>query len=435
TNVAGSKGQWASHPTIIEELQPGSGGYADADAITATYWWLYRYVKWTTTDYYKIRRPSPPDVVNIPDFPSPPGTGESDPGPGPSDDSAWHDFLEILLAIFAWIIYLAQVAAWPATAIVSLITSAGTYPVRQLLYENLELPLYNAWLALHWYLSMTGFNYPMQEEINPGLMTLGVGVGDVWGSVQAALSDPSGGLHMPAAGTEPSGRDRDRTTPHEVVVDPQGWVASAIHQALNNVCGASEAPSEFLRPWKWPDKDNQGDMVPSEQPLSPASPYVASNDATVLIGGAAGNAAVRTALEHCHNEAETIKQATAHLPHGEHLGDPVDYTGYVIAWLTRDTPGEIANFNLDSDRGYGYLCWDWLRAKSPDMTGTPASFKGHADPHRYRAPIRPGAGWCDQELDHPSPHGANDPVMHDPVNPDKTGPVRIRYIDREDKTP
>jgi hypothetical protein len=198
-----------------------------------------------------------------------------------------------------------------------------------------------------------------------------------------------------------------------------------------------------MRPWKWPDKDNQGDPVPSEQPLSPASPFVSSNDATVLIGGAAGNAATRSALESSPSEAETIHRATAHLPHGEHLGDPVDYTGYVIAWLTRDHPNAIANFNLDSDRGYGYLCWDWLRAKSPEMTGTPASFKGHTDAHgahtaasehRYRAPIRPGAGWCDQELDHASPGGADDPVMHDPVG-ETQGPVRIRYIDREDKTP
>src|SRR5437870_13657807 len=92
-----------------------SAGYIQGQDVVNTYWWLYHYAKFTTTDYYKIRRPDPPDVLNIPPFPSPPGSGESDPGPGPSDSSDWHDFLEILLAIFAGLGYLSQVAAWPST--------------------------------------------------------------------------------------------------------------------------------------------------------------------------------------------------------------------------------------------------------------------------------------------------------------------------------
>jgi hypothetical protein len=33
----------ASYPTIIEERQMGSGGYAGADALSATYGWLYHH--------------------------------------------------------------------------------------------------------------------------------------------------------------------------------------------------------------------------------------------------------------------------------------------------------------------------------------------------------------------------------------------------------
>jgi hypothetical protein len=127
---------------------------------------LYHLLKWITTDYYKLRRPDPPEFIHTPPFPSPPGTGTSDPGPGPDDHNAWHDLLEILLAVLAWITYLAEVAAWPVDALISLITCAGTYPFRYLIYEYMELPLYNAWLALHWYLTMTGFMLPIQSEIH-----------------------------------------------------------------------------------------------------------------------------------------------------------------------------------------------------------------------------------------------------------------------------
>jgi hypothetical protein len=423
-NTAGSKGQCADHPTIWESIVPGSAGYVKGEDVVNTYWWLYHYVKFTTTDFYKTRRPSPPDIVNIPPFPSPPGSGESDPGPGPSDDSAWHDFLEILLAIFAWIAYLAQVALWPATAIIGLITSAGTYPVRELIYENLELPLYNAWLALHWYLAMSGFVYPMQQELNMGLNTLGLGVGDVWGAVQNALGDLDGGLTLPATPNEPSGSDLDNVFPIDVVNDPQGFLSNAIHQVLNNTCGAAEAPSEFLRPWLWPARDNQGDVVPSEFKPTEASPYHSLQDCTAIMGGLPGNAAARNDYEKAQKEDDTISASTTHLPHGETLGDAVDYTSYVVARLTRDnlSTKEITNFNLDSDRGYGYLCWDWVRSK--ELMGVPAAFKNDADKKAYHLPLHPGSGWCKNEAT-----GALPP--QDPAGV-KTG-VRIRYIDREDK--
>lgn len=420
TNSAGSKGQCADHPTIWESIVPGSGGYVTGDDVVNTYWWLYHYLKFTTTDFYKLRRPDPPDFINITPFPSPPGSGESDPGPGPSDDSAWHDFLEILLAIFAWIIYLAQVAAWPAVAIVGLIAGAGTYPVRQLIYENLELPLYNAWLALHWYLAMSGFTYPMQQEINMGLNTLGIGVGDVWGTVQAALDDLDGAITAPPAPSEPSGANLDSQFPIDVVNDPQVFVANMIHQGLNNICGANEAPSEFLRPWLWPAKDNEGDPVPSELKLTKASPYNSLQDCTALMGGLPGHAGARNDYEGAQKEADTITASNSHLPSNQTLGDAVDYTGYVVAQLTRDNldPKEITNFNLDADRGYGYLCWDWLRSKND--TGVPAAFKNDADPRQYHLPLHPGSGWCH-----------NDATGHVP-EPQKEQ-VEIRYIDREDK--
>jgi len=83
-------------PTIISSLDGRvpleTSGYAEPGDISGAYWWLYHYLKWVTTDYYKIRRPTPPEVFVIPSFPSPPGSGDSDPGPGASEDhGTWPD--------------------------------------------------------------------------------------------------------------------------------------------------------------------------------------------------------------------------------------------------------------------------------------------------------------------------------------------------------
>ena len=57
-------GMAACCPTIIstlKELVPlETNGYADKDDIRGAYFHLYQYVKFTTTDHYKIRRPTAP---------------------------------------------------------------------------------------------------------------------------------------------------------------------------------------------------------------------------------------------------------------------------------------------------------------------------------------------------------------------------------------
>lgn len=473
TVVAGPKGQCSQHPLNIANIVNGSDGFPTKDNIVTTYWYLYHYVKMTTTDFYKMRKPDPPSEFATIISPSPPGTGAADDGPGASP-SFLHNVFEIIFEILAWIEFLFQTAeAWVANAWASF-TFPLTYKVREFLYETIELPVYNAWAALHWYLSMTGFVSPMTDEINPALTTLGLGTDGVWQTILNAIGDPvgglnsimsgggpAGGLNIPPTMLEPSGSDLDNTYPHDVVVDPMsalnathidpsnltsssldptGVLTSLIVNHLIKPCKkegdtAGEIPSEFLRPWLWPSNDNTGDIVPSETTINaPASPYKSMQDVTALMGNVPGNVTARNHFESATNESDTIQYIQQHLPHGEYLGDPIDYTAYVIAWLTRDNPQNIANFNLDSDRGYGYLCWDWVRSKDKALTAILDKYKGQPNECRYRAPLHPGAGWCENDID----PNANLPPMGSPDRPsvydgDMTKPVRIRYIDREDK--
>ena len=70
------------------------------------------------------------------------------------------------------------------------------------------------------------------------------------------------------------------------------------------------------------------------------------------------------------NEAFIGKARLARSP----LGDPVPFSAYLIGRLVNDT-GYETQFNLDADRAYGYLTWDWIRRDDkPPQGKTPMNF-------------------------------------------------------------
>jgi hypothetical protein len=432
-------------PTIISTLNGivpiETGGFAEPGDISGAYFYVYKYMKFTTTDFYKIRRPVPPDVVVIPSFPSPPGSGDSDPGPGASDDSStWQDVLSFLLDLLAWGAYLGEVAIWPASVIAGIIAGTATYTLREAIYEYMELPLYNLWLAVHSYLAMTGYVMPMPAELNSGLNTLGISVANDWQATVAALSDPDGGFNPTQISLDPSGRIRTGF-PKDVVLDPPGAINGfAQIVTAGGLVVNGEYPSEFTRPWKFPTADNEGDAIFVEQPPSTGGPYVAGMNATALFGGSPGTPSARAKFEAAQSEGDTIAAAVALLPQGQHLGDPKDFTTYLVARLTRDNadPVRVVNWDLDADRGYGYLAWDLVRFK--DRTSTPSAFRGTGDPgnggavdavsqRTYFTPTQPGYGWSPS--DQLTLGGQPALVSFNPADAKAT--MAIRYIGRQGK--
>jgi hypothetical protein len=463
TLTASNTGMVACCPTIISTLAGrvpiATSGFAEPDDIKGAYWWLYHYLKWVTTDYYNIRRPDSPDVAVIPSFPATPGSGDSDPGPGiSSSNSLPQNLLDLLLDLFAWAAWLIEVAVWPAAAIAGIIAGTATYPLRQALYEYIELPLYNLWLGIHTYLAMTGYVMPMIGEINRGLNTLGVSVDDNWAATVAALGDPDGGITPVNVSSEPSGQP-GTANPKDVVMDPPNLVSAIINEIFK--IGApsvnGELPSEFTRPWRWPGTDNGGDPINVERPQNEPGSFVSGNDANALFGSSPGSPEARSKFEAAMSEEETIRYAFDLLPQGKHLGDPMDYTAYVVAKLTRTNLDltSLSNFNLDADRGYGYLTWDWVRYREdiPSATTTlpsnirfamPQGFVNNPDPsdpnqkptavsqHVYPVPMEPGYGW--NPADQNTPAGQTAVQGFNPIAPtDTKGEVNIRYIDKQPK--
>ena len=391
--VADPRGQCASHPTNLS-----NNGFPKEDDIRTAYALLYEFVKYTTTDFYMLQRPGPPSPLGDLTLPSYPPFDLS------IDSNPWHDILEILIAMLAWVLFLAEAALWPLVELTTILTSLGTYPIREAIYELVEIPLYNMWEALHWYLSMTGFVYPFQDEISPSLITLGIGMEDVRTTLTQALNDPMGGLMIPPPVADPpegSGLVPGQRTPPMYPLDAvsdDATILPELDQKIKNVnCGygrvmsdgmiRQDLPSEFLRPWLFPDHNNAGELILPELPLTIPGIYTKGNDVTVLFNSRPGNQQVRALYEKAGSATET-DDITRSKRGNNLLGDPVDYSCYLIAMLTRndlsnwankpndDTQNNflspIPNFDLDSDRGYGYLCWDWLRSK--DIMAIPSSY-------------------------------------------------------------
>jgi hypothetical protein len=147
---------------------------------------------------------------------------------------------------------------------------------------------------------------------------------------------------------------------------------------------------EFHRPWAWPDKsrmqvngarDVEKDTPPENyspaasfgkgpdvyRPLR-AGPYPASSTPDVLFRtGAPVNTDIRTAYELAQTPLDTDLLNEANIGPGglglSPLGDPIPFSAHLINQLLNN-PCYSTQFNLDSDRAFAYLTWDWVRDES-----------------------------------------------------------------------
>jgi hypothetical protein len=92
------------------------------------------------------------------------------------------------------------------------------------------------------------------------------------------------------------------------------------------------------------------------------------------------------------------------------LGDPVPFSAYLIGRLVNDT-GYETQFNLDADRAYAYLTWDWIRGK--DQGKTEMNFT-------YQLPVVPP--WLDPNPPSNDFHRAN-PQWN------ANTPMQLDYVD------
>jgi hypothetical protein len=270
--------------------------------------------------------------------------------------------------------------------LIKMLTSPLTYPIRLALYE-LAMLIWDIVTKTHEIMAHTGFFSPHPEafypdgelrlpnEVDLPLITLG---GTVDSAFLAALTDaidPFGNLdtNPNVIGTGHSVKDgnypyypvlryhTDGTTEGWEFRRPWAWPNLSPVQVANASDTLKVTPTETYNPHR---SFNQGPDV-AFKPLS-AGPYPIGTQPDVFFRlNAPVDAQVRQAYEQAQTPWDTDTLNMTQLARRDlrfsPLGDPIPFSCHLIAQLANDT-GYSTQFNLDSDRGFAYLTWDWIRS-------------------------------------------------------------------------
>ena len=251
-------------------------------------------------------------------------------------------------------------------------------PCPRIPYYTVVAPLYSMYMASRKLLVLEGFLVPKPEGIKFGLITLGMQTGHQRQTLTADLNDPTGFAPASVNFDEPSGRatsadewEADPAFPRQTMKDPY----PVINQALTPIGLTIPAPvnleqnSHWVMPWKCPDTDLENDRIGWGPDLAHVGPWQQGDDATALLTRFRHDLGAAQLLESAQSPDETARACQALFPSNKHLGHPVDYSLYLFAVMLGRK--DVVDFNLDSDRGYGYHCWDYDRHAPGPITQEP----------------------------------------------------------------
>lgn len=386
-------------PRTTPDIIKGADGRPQPEAIQLAYDLLFRYLKFSTLDGFRHEKPSPPDLIPNWDFPILTDPHDDPPGEGDHDT----DWLSKILRILRFIRWLVAVAIWFATIIPAILLDVATYVPRLIAYYSIELPLYYMIKAERAILVMTGYFHPLRDEIDPALVQLGNNNRALYLKLLLAIDnvlfvepDDAFSTLMPIAENLP-----DPNYPHGIPRDEDN------------------EPIEYHAPWNYPSS-------PTELPSTFAGPYASGSLPHILLENhIAGNQGLRSNFEEALTPADTDNISQGNVNAGNHLGDPVNFSAYLIWQLTRTNFSTIAgvtritDWNLDSDRGYAYKCWDWNRHDKTE------GLLLDKDGHGYVKPCTPPP-----QSEEVAPPGHCPPADKSPY--DSKQPLKIFYLDQED---
>jgi hypothetical protein len=380
--IAAMKEVYGSDPSVLVDAPNFSdGGPAsptgrpNADALNVMWDVAFRYLKYISSAGLHPRKPMPPSVINEHSFPTPPGgalPAEDDGRGGDPDDDTnpqgqSFNVIDFLISLLAWIKYVGQVVEWLVTVLPGLGLDVATFPAREFLYYAVVSPLYSLYMASRKLLVLEAFLVPKPEEIEAGLVTLGFQTGHQRQTLSADLNHPTGFAPIAATFDEPSGTSKpndewevDMAFPRSSMTDSTQHINQSLSPFGVSLLPSSDPPySHWVMPWKYPDTNLNGDRIGWEPHLAHAGPMAQGAVATDLFARADTDLTAAARFEQASTPEETSLACHDLFPSGAHLGHPVDYSLYLLNRLVGGI--EVSSFNLDSDRGYGFRCWDYDR--------------------------------------------------------------------------
>lgn len=341
------------------DIIPSEDGRPDRAAIQETYKLMFRYFKHSSLDGFAHEKPMPPDLFPNLDFPM--LTDPTEDAPSESDDDDWN-LLDLLLSILRFIAWLAAVALWLATILPAILLDLATYLPRLIAYYCIELPLFQMLKAERLILVMTGYLHPMKDEIDDALVTIGLENHGSFLSLLSAMDDIFGFemVNQPIEYNVP-----DTEFPHTHPVRKVGENKFEF--------------TEFNHPWDYP-------ATVAELCKTFPGPFEKGMNANYIVTNAfPTNTELVKKLADAETPLETVKTCFEDVNVKNNLGDPINFSTFLIWQLAREKNPEIAftEWNMDSDRGYAFKSWDWIRSNTPKIPDRP---KKDIEGHEYGEP-------------------------------------------------
>jgi hypothetical protein len=400
-------------PELLDDIAPAPpfpvrNGFPLPWQVKTIYKVMYSFYRFTYNGTWELEKPKKPDFIIFPpasdvsDLLQPPDLSGIDPS-NPVDD-----ICGLLVALLEWAGKEIGAALKLVEDLIEMAVSPLSYPIRLGLYE-LAMLVWDVVMRTHEVLAHTGYISPHAEqfypdgelrlpnEIDEPLVTLGGTVDAAFRAALAAAFDPFGNLDT----------DQDVIGAGHSVSDPN----YPYYPVLRYHADGTYEGWEFHRPWAWPsespvERPGMSDTTmttptetysplrsfgkgPAEyKPLRPG-PYPIGTQPDVFFRvDAPVDGKTRAAYEHAQTPWETDQLNAKHLsPRAlrfSPLGDPVPFSCYLIGQLVNDT-GYSTQFNLDSDRAYAYLTWDWIRNDPKADGGTHTGILGLT----YATPVEP----------------------------------------------
>jgi hypothetical protein len=359
---------------------------------------------------WELPKPRLPDFVIVPpqsDFTNlfqPPDFS------GVNSDNPVEDVCDVFIALVQWLAKELAAGVKMIGDLIKMGLSPWTYGIRLELYM-IAMKLWDVATKTHDVLAHTGLLMPHAEqrypdngelkwpnEIDLPLITLGATIDGAFQQALADAIDPFGNLD----------RNEGVVVSHSIP-DPNDPYYPVLQYHADDTPAKRHPPDdwEFRRPWAYPQYSEfeQGGQntpiptptetydpskaAPSDPPadsalLGPPGPHKpmragpypagATPDQVFFRTGAGFSAEGRYRYETAQTPWQTDQAnedligAKQHLRNSP-LGDPVPFSAYLIGRLVNPTR-YATQFNLDADRGYAYLTWDWIRRDDAKPGGT-----------------------------------------------------------------
>jgi hypothetical protein len=378
-------------PELLNDIAPAPPfavrkGFPLPWQVKTIYKIMISFYKFSYNGTWELQKPSKPDFIILPpasDFENllqPPDLS------GVNSSNPVVDICELFVALIEWAVKTLEAAGQLVGDLIKMLASPGSYPIRLGLYE-LAMLVWDVVMKTHEILAHTGFFLPHAQQLYPSgelrlpneidlpLITLGGTVDAAFRAALAAAFDPLGNLdqNQNVIGTGHSVSDANY--PYYPVLQydtdgtwegweyrrPWAWPSVSQVQVLGAPDTTKNTPTETYNPAR---SFKEGPDT-AYKPLRPG-PYPAMTMPDVFFRlDAPVNVEARSAYEQAQTPWQTDILNERYLGPARlkfsPLGDPIPFSCHLIGQLANDT-GYSTQFNLDSDRAFAYLTWDWIRS-------------------------------------------------------------------------